>query len=96
MNVHKNARSCPVSRELLIRRVSEQGWSVRAASEAAGMSDRRARGVDPARSSRRTSDRSQLASSFERNYERGQAREGHRAATTVADGASDSQLIAAA
>ena len=43
MNVHKNARSCPVSRELLYRRVSEQGWSVRAASEAAGMSDRRGR-----------------------------------------------------
>jgi len=43
MNVHKNARSCPVSRELLFKRVCEQGWSVRAASEAAGMSDRRAR-----------------------------------------------------
>ena len=43
MNVHKNARSCPVSRDLLFRRVSEQGWSVRAASEAAGMSDRRSR-----------------------------------------------------
>ena len=43
MNVHKNARSCPVSRELMCRRVSEQGWSVREASEAAGISDRRAR-----------------------------------------------------
>lgn len=43
MNVHKNARSCPASRELLYKRVSEQGWSVRAASEAGGMSDRRAR-----------------------------------------------------
>jgi transposase InsO family protein len=43
MNIHKNARSCPVSRGLLIKRVSEQGWSVRAASEAAGMSDRRVR-----------------------------------------------------
>ncbi len=43
MNVHKNARSCPASRELLYKRVSEQGWSVRAASEAAGMSDRRGR-----------------------------------------------------
>ena len=43
MNVHKNARSCPVSRDLLFKRVSEQGWSVRAASEAAGMSDRRCR-----------------------------------------------------
>ena len=43
MNVHKNARSCPLSRELLVKRVCEQGWSVRAASEAVGMSDRRAR-----------------------------------------------------
>src|SRR5688572_1585352 len=43
MNVHKNARSCPASRELLFKRVSEQGWSVPEASEAAGISDRRAR-----------------------------------------------------
>jgi transposase InsO family protein len=43
MNVHKNARSCPVSRALLFKRVSEHAWSVRAASEAAGMSDRRCR-----------------------------------------------------
>jgi transposase len=43
MDVHKNARSCPLSRELLVERVCEQGWSVRAASEAAGMSDRRGR-----------------------------------------------------
>src|SRR4051812_30390363 len=43
MDVHKNARSCPASRALLFKRVSEQEWSVRAASEAAGMSDRRSR-----------------------------------------------------
>lgn len=43
MDVHKNARSVPASRELLFKRVSEQGYSVRAASEAAGMSDRRCR-----------------------------------------------------
>lgn len=43
MNVHKNARSCPSSRELLCKRVSEQGWSVREASEAGGISDRRGR-----------------------------------------------------
>ena len=43
MDVHKNARSCPASRALLFKRVSEQEWSVREASEAAGMSDRRAR-----------------------------------------------------
>ena len=43
MDVHKNARSCPSSRALLVKRISELAWSVRAASEAAGMSDRRAR-----------------------------------------------------
>jgi transposase InsO family protein len=43
MNVHKNARSCPASRELLARRVCELGWSVREASEAAGISERRGR-----------------------------------------------------
>jgi transposase InsO family protein len=43
MDVHKNARSVPASRALLWKRVSEHGYSVRAASEAAGMSDRRAR-----------------------------------------------------
>lgn len=43
MNVHKNARSCPASRALLVKRVREQGWSVREASEAAGISDRRGR-----------------------------------------------------
>jgi transposase InsO family protein len=43
MNVHKNARSCPASRALLVKRVRECGWSVRAASEAAGISDRRGR-----------------------------------------------------
>jgi len=43
MNIHKNARSCPASRELLCRRVCEQGWSVHEASAAAGISDRRGR-----------------------------------------------------
>ena len=43
MNVHKNARSCPSSRALLVKRVFEQGWSVREASAAAGISDRRGR-----------------------------------------------------
>lgn len=43
MNAHKNARSCPLSRALLVKRVCEQGWSVRAASEAVGMTDRRGR-----------------------------------------------------
>ena len=43
MNAHKNARSCPLSRALLVKRVCEQGWSVRAASEAVGITDRRGR-----------------------------------------------------
>jgi AraC-like DNA-binding protein len=43
MDVHKNARSVPASRALLFKRVSEQGFSVRAASEAASMNDRRCR-----------------------------------------------------
>ena len=43
MDVHKNARSIPSSRALLFKRVSELGFSVREASEAAGMSDRRCR-----------------------------------------------------
>ena len=43
MNVHKNARSCPASRALLYKRISEHGWSVREASGAAGISERRGR-----------------------------------------------------
>jgi transposase InsO family protein len=43
MNVHKNARSCPASRELLVRRVLKSGWSLRRAAAAVGLSDRRGR-----------------------------------------------------
>ena len=42
MDIHKNARSCLASRVLLVRRVREEGWTVRAAAEAAGLSVRRA------------------------------------------------------
>jgi transposase InsO family protein len=42
MNVHKNARLTPAGRALLARRVS-QGWTVKAAAEAAGVSVRTAR-----------------------------------------------------
>ena len=41
MDIHKNARSCPASRELLVERV-ESGWGVERAARAAGMSRRRA------------------------------------------------------
>ena len=43
MDVHKNARSLPASRALLIDRVERQGWSLTAAARAAGMSVRRSR-----------------------------------------------------
>ena len=36
MDIHKNARSCPASRELLVRRVLRKGWGVSQAAEAAG------------------------------------------------------------
>jgi len=42
MDIHKNARSCPASRELLVSRVLRQGWSVAEAAEAAGLSKRTA------------------------------------------------------
>lgn len=38
MNVHRRAKTCPESRALLVRRVSEEAWSVDQASSAAGVS----------------------------------------------------------
>lgn len=43
MTLHRNAKTCPASRVLLARRVCDQGWSLRAAAEAAGLSEPRAR-----------------------------------------------------
>ena len=40
MKLHGNARTCPRSRRLLVERVEQQGWSVVAAAEAAGVSER--------------------------------------------------------
>ena len=40
MKLHGNARTCPNSRRLLVDRVLEQGWSVTAAAEAAGVTER--------------------------------------------------------
>jgi transposase InsO family protein len=40
MNLHANARTCPNSRELLARRVIDQGWSHQRAARAAGVSGR--------------------------------------------------------
>ena len=40
MNLHANATTCPNSRELLARRVIEQGWSYARAAEATGVSRR--------------------------------------------------------
>jgi len=42
MNVHKNARLTPQGRLLMVRRIEEEGWTVAAAAEAAGLSERRA------------------------------------------------------
>jgi len=43
MKLHGNARTCPKSRGLLVRRIEDEGWSLRAAAEAAGISERSAR-----------------------------------------------------
>ena len=43
MTLHQNARTCPAVRRLLCRRVEHEGWTLRAAAEAAGLSERRAR-----------------------------------------------------
>jgi transposase InsO family protein len=40
MKLHGNARTCPNSRRLLVDRVLEHGWSVAAAAEAAGVTER--------------------------------------------------------
>jgi transposase InsO family protein len=42
MNVHKNARLTPQGRLLMVRRIEHEGWTVAAAAEAAGLSERRA------------------------------------------------------
>ncbi len=42
MDLHQNARSCPASRAVLVERVTTLGWTVRAAAESLGMSERRA------------------------------------------------------
>jgi transposase InsO family protein len=42
MTLHQNAKTCPASRRLLCQRVELEGWSLGAAAEAAGLSERRA------------------------------------------------------
>jgi transposase InsO family protein len=42
MKLHGNARTCPNSRQLLVDRVCDQCWSVTAAAQAAGISERTA------------------------------------------------------
>jgi hypothetical protein len=42
MRLHGNARTCVHSRLLIAQRVCEQGWTVAAAAEAAGVSERTA------------------------------------------------------
>lgn len=43
MTLHQNAKTCPASRRLLCQRIEEEGWSLRAAAAAAGLSEPRAR-----------------------------------------------------
>ena len=43
MTLHQNAKTCPASRRLLCQRIVEEGWSLRAAAAAAGLSEPRAR-----------------------------------------------------
>ncbi len=42
MNIHANARTCPKSRMLIVRRIEDERWSLAAAAEAAGVSERTA------------------------------------------------------
>jgi hypothetical protein len=42
MDLRKNARRCPQSRALLLKRVLEAGWTVRKAAEAQGRGERSA------------------------------------------------------
>jgi len=42
MKLHANARTCPNSRRLIVKRVNDEGWSLAAAAEAAGVSERTA------------------------------------------------------
>jgi len=42
MDLHKNARSCPASRAVLVERVMALGWTVARAAEAQGLSERAA------------------------------------------------------
>jgi transposase InsO family protein len=43
MKLHANARTCPNSRKLLVKRIEEENWSLMAVAEAAGISERSAR-----------------------------------------------------
>ena len=40
MKLHANARTCPNSRKLLVKRIEEEDWSLMVAAEAAGISER--------------------------------------------------------
>ena len=87
MKMHANARLSLKGRELLIDRVENAGWSLSAAAEAAGISDRTARKwLARYRAEGRDGllDRSS-APSGRREPHRGAAGRGDRCAQTVAD-----------
>src|SRR5213083_3076401 len=59
MKLHANARTCPNSRALIARRVLREGWSLRSAAAAAGVSEPTARKwVQRARAGESLEDRS--------------------------------------
>ena len=62
MKMHANARLSLKGRELLIGRVEDTGWSLSAAAEAAGISDRTARKWIARQASRSRAGRSVRAS----------------------------------
>ena len=43
MSTHKNARTTPFGRALMVRRVLDEGWTAKAAAESAGVSVRTVR-----------------------------------------------------
>ena len=43
MKLHRNARTCPNSRRLLVERIEREGWPPSRAAQAAGISERTAR-----------------------------------------------------
>ena len=87
MKIHANARTCPNSRRLLVKRIEEEGWSLMVAAEAAGISERTARQVagSLAGGGRGGAGRSQLRTEAAPDAAGGRSPGGDRGAAAVAD-----------